>query len=979
MRKWLGRGLVCLVMMMMVVVGVVGVGLAIVGGLWVVGGLGGGGGVSGGGGVAGDVVGVERSGSGSGSGSVGEGIAVERTLDRDGMGVETVHAAMIFDDNRWEFSRTVMRSMVYQRKGLGVVFHVVAPRSLWGDVGKFVNGELGGLGGEVKVYGYEECERFVGGVWFIGKGIHLSAMCKVFLSEILKGVEKVLYVDSDAMVIQDVGGLCWFGAHVRFGEEQMIGMGVDMGASCQDDPDLCYPVGFDWVIPKGLKCATVPYRAKKLLETKKNVVCQNEGEREPYQFNGGVMLMDLKKMREFKFVEKFVRSAIFTWKMMGFKEAHWGEQDLINNFFRFYPETLYELDCGCNFQYSAARREVKCPGRPIVIAHAWTRQLADTKSHDPNNRYFNYFRFNQVTKESKPPLAPLISLLAPDWNASASPIQHNPLCDLQAHGCKFTDRIDAEKMPLRTNDKVYVLTRTARRPLFFKEMFESVREQTHQNIEHLIVSDDPDSMSYLQGTSAINIPSLYSQFDPKEVCQRCKGPDGESCARAPGLTSPVERQRFFDCFCDTGYPMNSYLDILHHRITQAGWVIYLDDDNLLMNKFSVSELLAHAEGPDELLAFRSTLGRVTPSDYNFGKRVVMGDFDASNFAFYSKHLRHAVWGRKRCGDFRAGASLAKHLPVRWIDTSFIQSNPLRAALGGLGMRGESVQAGVTVVITSYQDEGWRPNWLKQTLTTYLSDDYEPIIAKVLLVWNNMERPVPKVVPQESERFVIVRPTVNSLNNRWTLTLPHVKTDLVLNLDDDLYITKAGIICMMGWQQKEKTRVVGPFVRRVEGSGTYILDELKDSSHYSMVLPRALMAPRVLLEHYSLKEHTSMRQYVDDQIAHCDDVLLNLVALRKFEKPPLRVVLPEHTIVDYYSQCWGQSKNLTGGLGLQKGRTPKRSQCVKHLVGEMKFKSMKASKQLGTCLPRGNVLVKENYALPSTYSDMVVPNIICGED
>eukprot|EP00172_Hildenbrandia_rubra_P001972 Plantae.Rhodophyta-Hildenbrandia_rubra.ctg26184.p1 GENE.Plantae.Rhodophyta-Hildenbrandia_rubra.ctg26184~~Plantae.Rhodophyta-Hildenbrandia_rubra.ctg26184.p1 ORF type:complete len:418 (-),score=68.61 Plantae.Rhodophyta-Hildenbrandia_rubra.ctg26184:952-2205(-) len=407
---------------------------------------------------------------------------------------------MIFDDFRKLFVRSVMRSLSWynskEEEGVGVVYHLVAPRGLHGWVVK----EVAGLGGRWKVVLYDldgVCGPWVGNVWFMAKGMHRSAMCKMFLAKVLpRSVKRVLFLDSDSTVVGKVEP-CWFkwvsgdGEGVVFGEEQFIGMGVDMGATCQIMPDKCYPVGFEWEIPNGLICGTVPYRAKVYAEQGR--LCRNPGEKEPYQFNSGVILMDLDKMRERDFVEKFIRTSVTTWRANERKQAQWGDQCLINNFLRFYPESLYELPCGCNYQYSAERREVKCPNRTVTIAHGWNKQMANELSKDSYNIHFRFFRDHIPTEENKPPVPRLRSMKSPDWNVTLNEKIHTSTCPHQSFTCTPQDLDAAESAPLFLDDRVHVLTRTARRPRFFIENAQSVAEQTHGSIDHLVLTDDPES------------------------------------------------------------------------------------------------------------------------------------------------------------------------------------------------------------------------------------------------------------------------------------------------------------------------------------------------------------------------------------------------------------------------------------------------------------------------------------------------------
>ena len=887
-----------------------------------------------------------------------------------------LHIAMIFDENRYDFSLSVIRSLTYYAKD-PITLHLVAPTTLHDTLRQWPYELPGDV--HVVTHDYKLCEAPTSLISHIARDIHMSAMCKVFLAEIVPS-EHVLYIDSDVTVVSDVS-YCWIkrgNIGTSLGRDAVIAMGVDMGEACQSNPDLCYPIGMRFKIPYGLECGTTPQRAKIVRAEGRR--CQSAGEYEPYQFNGGVALMNLARMREQQFTARFVQASIHTWRSLGFRQARWGEQDLLNNFFRLYPKSIENLPCGCNYQYSAARRESKCGNQRVAIAHGWTRQLLDTKSHDRFNKHFNHFRrsdinYNDRKNIPEPPRAPEISRMAPDWSPPLGrPVdvayrEHDPSCSSQSHHCPADDLQHSQEVSIDIlSDTVNILSRTSRRPRFFKEMMQTVQEQTHPHINHIVGTDDTISRAtYLSNTdNVVSFTKSSATFDPSEVCRKCISPTGR-CGSAPGLDFPKERQSYLDCYCSTAYPMNSYMNELQEKV-KPGWVVYVDDDNMLEHKFSIAEMLSAIKSRKSLIAFRSHLGRLTPSDGNFEReRIVMGDFDSSNFAFHTNAIQHATWEKKRCGDFRVARNLAGHLPVQWIDHTFIQANPLRAVLGGLGRRKDVGKPSVTVVVTSYLATGWRPQWVKQIVDTYTAEEMNHLVAKVILVWNNPTESVPQTLAElENERFVILRQKLNSLNNRWIDVLEHIDSEAVLNLDDDVYIKREGLICLLSWWKRDRRRIVGPFVRRIEGS-TYVIDELTDSSEYSVVLPRVLLVPTALLKDYASKQHSWFHQYIDDQEAHCDDVFLNILAQKK--APPLRVLLPEKTMIDFYSKCFTVDSQLTGGLALQKDRAAKRSVCVRELMEKFEFKRFERSDSVATCMARGNALDLEQVVESERYKLM----------
>ncbi len=923
------------------------------------------------------------------------------TLPDDG---NAINVATVLDEtHNKNHTFGTIRSLLHYTKQ-PVALHVIAPMPLHDDLKSLVS-----TPNVIHLYDVNQCKSHVSQVWFIAQRATLAELCSLFLPEILPPLEHVLYFDTSATTITSDIMSCTH-SFALASRTKFLSATVDMSETCSSHPHYCYPLAFDWRIPDGLVCGATPAHAKHLKIDSTSSMCRKSGELEPVAIHPGVMSMNIARMQQHEFTTNLVKASLYAWRSLNFRPAERGASDLLNNYLRLFPETLADLPCGCNYQFTATRRDARCPNREVRIARGDARSIAKRTNRDPYARHFNYWRGMKAASGANadslsPPEVQKKSLADPSWNAPddgtgesgqlveyvAALKKHEPSCPQQPFVCGSVDRDAALRTSLdMLKERVYILTRTSGRPFFFSQTAASVKEQTHPYITHLVGTDDEESATtYLRDIpNVVRFTPAAHLFDPDEVCRKCATrAEGDNCARAPSLGKPKKRQMFFDCFCSTGYPMNGYMNDLQARV-RDGWMVYLDDDNVLSSRFAISELVASANSRDTMLAFRSHLGRATPTEDNFRRRaVVMGDFDSSNFAVHSRNLRVATWSRYRCGDFRLGSHLAGALPTQWIDRTVIHANPLRAALGGLGGRADVPKPPVTVVLTSYQADGWRPKWTRMIVLAYTRKEMAHLVARVVLVWNNIETDVPSEVVNDETvrqlmtegRFVIVRNGVNSLNNRWIATLPHIDTDMVLNLDDDVYVKRDGLVCMISWLRREPTRMVGPFVRRVEKGGRYVLDELLDSSKYSVVLPRVLLVPRKLLENYATTGYSRQRGYVDSQEAHCDDILLNLVALETYRKPPLRVLLPEDAIVDLYDKCWPVSKELTGGLGLQKGRTPKRTECVKELMRQRGVKEFKSIAHIATCLPQGNALAKVDYLPKQRYRSMKWGGVTCGED
>ncbi|KAI8808798.1 glycosyl transferase family 64 domain-containing protein [Cladochytrium replicatum] len=1045
-----------------------------------------------------------------------------------------VSIALIFDRNRLPHAAQLVRSMMrFANPGTRFYFHLIVPRGIEGSIYDelrilprpsnetteerrreegFIfldtNGKNVAQNTRFLVYDHGLCERYAHAVMaFSDPGIHVSAHCKFFLSEILQPhharrafvpkidgkeidekvpdsvFERVLYVDNDVTAVQDITP-CW---RRFFSRSQFIGMAVDQGDICQYFPNLCWPMGFEWVVPPGLFCGNVPSRSK-LYDPSLNQSCPKSGQTETYQFNGGVVLMDLEKMRKVDFTEMYVNATVRTARNIGFKKARWGEQDFINSFFRVHPDSLHPLPCGCNYQFTASRREVKCPNQPVYLAHGWSRGISE-QSKNLYNQLFFYFR-SGFKSSNVPPAAPTLSAVAqPSGPTRMYPFRYHPNCPLQSeYDCQ---RIADDKSPIFNNDPVYVLTRTSGRPKFFHDARRSVMVQSHLDIRHLVVTDDRESFSsYLanatarvaqeqSGTIAVEkveasrwttqddatslwtapgvrapmqvrlIKSLYSEFDKMEPCRSCGGLPEKNCANAPPLSKSAERTKFLKCFCETQYPMNTYVDRLHEMVVddlrndqneevRHGWIVYLDDDNMLTDPQAFTTLLAQARSTRELLLWKSYLGRITPSDVSFGKKISIGDIDASGYMFHTSNLfgdqssniasdteegngseqgtdldvratdatdvdpwkvTLDTWGSKRCGDYRTAHHLSQRLSLRWINSTFTGSHPLRAQLGGLGMRSDvSRRSMVTLIVTAHVSSGFRSRWLESTVAEYTSLNFLNVIDRILLVWNNpegnptrkvtgyasyyvyigedgKEKPNPAFTPNpdrpKGPPLYILHQTKNSLNNRWTSTIDFIETDAVLNIDDDIFVNEDGITCMLVHWLEDPMQIVGPFARQISEDNQYIMDErFDDRATYSLILPRVMILNRRHLLLYRDSDFSSPLQgYVDSQEGHCDDIALNAMVAYTGKKPAFRVILPRQSVIDYYEECHRLHRMETGGLALQKDRTKLRSECTQWIQGTFPEPALKESALVGTCGVNGRKLGKSEKVNKDMYGEM----------
>lgn len=99
----------------------------------------------------------------------------------------------------------------------------------------------------------------------------------------------------------------------------------------------------------------------------------------------------------------------------------------------------------------------------------------------------------------------------------------------------------------------------------------------------------------------------------------------------------------------------------------------------------------------------------------------------------------------------------------------------------------------------------------------------------------------------------------------------------------------------------------------------------------------------------------IRDYVDSQVAHCDDITMNVAVAQRMKKPPFRVMVPSGTVTDYYEVCWKNYKNDTAGLGLQQHRATLRSECMDWIMNHYHDDALLASSDVGACDASGTRL------------------------
>jgi glycosyltransferase involved in cell wall biosynthesis len=165
---------------------------------------------------------------------------------------------------------------------------------------------------------------------------------------------------------------------------------------------------------------------------------------------------------------------------------------------------------------------------------------------------------------------------------------------------------------------INMLIRTSHREQQFKRCLESVRGQTYNNINILVSTDDDMTAKYVEKCGIL----------PVKVKKRIK--------------TEIETS-----------PWNAYLNDLIAQV-KGGWIFILDDDDYLIDKDVLTNLVKYLADDNSIYFFRMRWpnGRVIPSDQNFqARQAVRKDIGMPCFTFHAKHKHKIAFKPMKQGDY----------------------------------------------------------------------------------------------------------------------------------------------------------------------------------------------------------------------------------------------------------------------------------------------------------------------------------------
>lgn len=209
-------------------------------------------------------------------------------------------------------------------------------------------------------------------------------------------------------------------------------------------------------------------------------------------------------------------------------------------------------------------------------------------------------------------------------------------------------RFPFNKMP---DSKICVITRTAGRPNFFKQCYESVKSQDCPNIKHIVIVDEHIPKHYTKGYPDIKVLKL-------------------------------NREQFVSG--GSGY-FNHYLNYAICMLNPNDRFCILDDDDLFTSPTAVSTAIKHMGTADMIIWKVRAAGGIVPFPQYFNKKeIVFANIAMPGFMAKRSIAQNVYTDYQTCGDFRFIRDLnAASTNTIWLNKVLASTNPVsRQGKGG---------------------------------------------------------------------------------------------------------------------------------------------------------------------------------------------------------------------------------------------------------------------------------------------------------
>lgn len=175
----------------------------------------------------------------------------------------------------------------------------------------------------------------------------------------------------------------------------------------------------------------------------------------------------------------------------------------------------------------------------------------------------------------------------------------------------------------------------------------------------------------------------------------------------------------------------------------------------------------------------------------------------------------------------------------------------------------------TIIVTLYSPQ--RVDFALKVIKVYQSKDFQSVILDIIVVWNNVFFTVPRALSSQRD-LIVLTGRENSLNNRWILPIPYIRTASIIMHDDDMFADFEVFSCLLNTWKQNPNRLISHFARHAENVGlptlAYKTGQLESTKvKYSLAI-RMIMVATKFLYLYNSSMTPDMLDYVTNNIGQC---------------------------------------------------------------------------------------------------------------
>ena len=197
---------------------------------------------------------------------------------------------------------------------------------------------------------------------------------------------------------------------------------------------------------------------------------------------------------------------------------------------------------------------------------------------------------------------------------------------------------------------INIITRTHNRPNFFKNCVGFIKQQTYKSIHHIVTYQTNEDYKYVvkhnPEATTVKVPTVKKDFSKSTI--------------------------IYDNVKADHAPYNTHFNIAH-KYVKEGWVLYIDDDDMLSYSNSIEYLAQniklHNTNNILHLWFVNFIDYTVPNPnmaekYKQGHPFKKGNCSGIGLCFHSDYLKYATWHEWALGDWDIYQKLDKVIPNR---------------------------------------------------------------------------------------------------------------------------------------------------------------------------------------------------------------------------------------------------------------------------------------------------------------------------